>query len=96
VEWGWWRNGSETFDFPFIAVQDKDGAFTTALGFEAAEWASCNGGDDRACFHLFPLFGDLKPGESRKVEGCFYLLPGTPENALDQFKKDFPEAGKGK
>ena len=91
VEWGWWVNGPESFDVPLIAVQSKDGAFTTALGFEAAEWASCNGGDDRACFHLFPLFGDLQPGESREVRGCFYLMPGTPEDALNLFRTDFPE-----
>lgn len=89
VEWGWWVNGPETFDVPLIAVQSKDGAFTTALGFESAEWASCNGGDDRACFHLFPLFGDLQPGESREVRGCFYLMRGTPEDVLKTFMTDF-------
>lgn len=89
VEWGWWVNGPESFDVPLIAVQSKDGAFTTALGFEAAEWASCNGGDDRACFHLFPLFGDLQPGESSEVRGCFYLMRGTPENVLKAFRTDF-------
>ena len=88
VKWAWWNDGPETFDFPFIAVQSTDGKFTTALGFEEAEWASCNGGDDRACFHLFPLFGDLEPGESATVDGGFYLMCGTPEDALRQFKKD--------
>lgn len=92
VEWAWWRNGPETFDLPFIAVQSRDGGFTAALGFEAAEWASCNGGDDRACFHLFPLFGDLKPGQSGTVEGYFYLMPGTSEEALARFTKDMPAA----
>lgn len=90
VIWGWWRNGAETFDFPLIAVESADGKFTAALGFEAAEWASCNGGDDRACFHLFPLFGDLKPGESATVEGGFYLMPGNADAALERFKQDFP------
>lgn len=92
VAWGWWKNGKETFDVPFIAVQSRDGHFTAALGFEAAEWASCNGGDERACFHLFPSFGDLKPGQSRTVEGYFYLMPGTPEEAMERFTKDVPSA----
>lgn len=92
VIWGWWKNGKETFDLPFIAVQSRDDRFTAALGFEAAEWASCNGGDDRACFHLFPLFGDLKPGQSKTVEGYFYLISGTPEEALARFAKDMPAA----
>jgi len=90
IEWEWWDNGPETFDFPFIAVQSIDGEFTTALGFEAAEWASINAGDRNACYHLFPFFGDLEPGESSTVRGCFYLIPGTPEDALKQFKEDYP------
>ena len=91
IDWEWWINGPETFDYPFIAVQSNDGKFTTALGFEAAEWASCNAGDERACYHLFPLFGDLEPGQSATIRGFFYLTPGTPEDALSQFKKDYPE-----
>ncbi len=90
VEWAWWNNGPETFDLPLIAVESRDGRFTAALGFEAAEWASCNGGDDRACFHLFPFFGELQPGASATVEGCFYLLHGTADDALQRFKTDFP------
>jgi hypothetical protein len=90
IEWEWWINGPETFDYPFIAVQSEDGTFTTALGFEAAEWASINAGDRNACYHLFPFFGDLKPGKSATVRGCFYLTPGTPEDVLKQFKKDYP------
>ena len=91
LKWEWWINGPETFDYPFIAVQSKDGKFTTALGFESSEWASCNAGDERACFHLFPHFGDLEPGESSTVRGFFYLIEGAPEDALSQFKQDFPD-----
>lgn len=94
IKWGWWNDGPERFDVPFIAVQSRDGQFTAALGFESADWASCNGGDDRACFHLFPLFGDLGPGQSRTVNGCFYLMRGTPEDAIRLFKNDFPGACK--
>jgi hypothetical protein len=95
IEWEWWINGPETFDHPFIAVQSKDGKFTTALGFEAADWASINAGDERACFHLFPFFGDLEAGESSTVEGCFYLMPGTPDDVMRRFREDFPDAEDG-
>ena len=95
IEWEWWINGPETFDYPFIAVQSKDGKFTTALGFEAADWASINAGDDRACFHLFPFFGDLEAGENATVEGCFYLMPGTPDDVMRRFREDFPDAEDG-
>jgi hypothetical protein len=91
IEWAWWKNGKETFDVPLIAVASKDGQFTAALGFRDGVWASCNTGDDRACFHLFPHFGTLKPGESATVEGRFYLLPGGPDAALTQFRKGFGE-----
>lgn len=94
VRWGWWNNGPETFDLPLIAVANRDGAFTAALGFEDGVWASCNGGDDRACFHLFPHFGDLGVGESATVAGCFYLVQGTPETARTLFMRDFPEAAR--
>ena len=92
IKWEWWENGAETFDFPFIAVQSNDGKFTTALGFEAAEWASINAGDEKACYQLFPFFGDLEPGKSATVRGRFYMTPGTPEDALKQFKEDYPGA----
>lgn len=89
IEWAWWKNGKETFDVPLIAVVSKDGRFTAALGFRDGVWASTNTGDDRACFHLFPHFGTLKPGQSATVDGRFYLLPGGPDVALAQFRRDF-------
>jgi len=91
ITWEWWTNGPETFDYPFIAVESKDGKFTTALGFEAAEWACINAGDRNACYHLFPFFGDIEPGGSSTVRGSFYMLPGTPDDALRQFQEDFPD-----
>ena len=90
ITWAWWRNGEETFDVPLIAVASNDGRFTAAIGFPDGVWASCNSGDERACFHLFPQFGTLRPGESATVEGRFYLLPGGPDAALAQFRQDFP------
>ena len=91
LQWEWWINGPETYDYPFIAVQSKDAAFTTALGFEDGNWASINSGDERACYHLFPAFGDIEPGKSSTVRGIFYMMPGTSEDALKQFRKDYPD-----
>jgi hypothetical protein len=90
TNWAWWKNGKETFDVPLIAVASKDGQFTVGLGFQDGIWASSNTGDDRACFHLFPNFGTLKPGESATVEGRFYFLQGGPDAVLAQFRRDFP------
>ena len=80
IRWAWWVNAQQTFDTPLIAVASKDGRHTAGLWFEQAVWASCNVGDDRACFHLFPLFGSIAPGESASVRGGFYLLAGTPDD----------------
>lgn len=92
VEWGWWRNTPETFDLPLVALESKAADRVAALGFERAAWASCNGGDNRACFHLFPEFGDLAPGQSGTVRGAFYLLPGGADHARAAFLADFPGA----
>jgi hypothetical protein len=68
-----------TFDEPLIALASRDGQWTAGLWFERAAWASANAGDDRACFHLFPLFGRIEPGASATVRGAFHLRRGSPE-----------------
>ncbi len=78
IQWAWWVNSKRTFDTPLIAVASRDGRFTTALWFESAIWASCNVGDERACFHLFPFFGRLLPGQSATVKGKLALAAATP------------------
>jgi hypothetical protein len=91
VHWGWWVNGSETFNLPLIALTSRDRRHTVALAFNQAIWASSNVGDERACFHLFPWFGRIEPGKSVTVEGRLYILEGGPQAAFDRFQKDFPE-----
>jgi len=89
INWAWWINGSETFNLPLITLTSRDGHHTVALAFEQAIWASANVGDERACFHLFPWFGRIEPGESVSVNGRFYILEGGPKEAIDRFQKDF-------
>jgi hypothetical protein len=89
VKWGWWVNSPERFDPPLIALTSRDGKKTVALAFERAIWASSNTGDDRACFHLFPWFGRIEPGQSVTVRGQLYVLRGGPQDALMKFRKDF-------
>jgi hypothetical protein len=79
IEWAWWVNSTNTFDEPLIAVASHDGLWTAGLWFERAAWASTNTGDDRACFHLFPLFGRIEPGASATIRGAFFFLRGSPE-----------------
>jgi hypothetical protein len=79
IEWAWWINSTNTFDEPLIALASQDGQWTAGLWFERAAWASSNTGDDRACFHLFPLFGRIERGASATVHGAFWLLRRGPE-----------------
>jgi hypothetical protein len=91
THWAWWVNSPETFDMPLIALRSRDGRTTVALAFEQAVWASSNTGDDRACFHLFPWFGRMEPGQRVTVHGRLYVLRGGPQEAFRRFKKDFPK-----
>jgi len=79
IQWAWWVNLTNTFDEPLMALASRDGQWTAGLWFERAVWASSNAGDDRACFHLFPLFGRIEPGASATVRGAFHLQRGSPE-----------------
>lgn len=92
VKWGWWVNSPERFDLPLIALTSRDGKKTIALAFERAIWASSNTGDDRACFHLFPWFGRIEPGQSVTVRGRLYVLKGGPQEAMKRFRNDFPKS----
>lgn len=91
VNWAWWKNDSATFDLPLIALSSLDGRFVLAYGFDSAIWSSSNIGDPRACFHMFPYFGDLGPGASRTVRGRLYFFEGTPDQARARFINDFPD-----
>ncbi len=90
THWGWWVNGSETFDLPIVALTSRDRSHTVALAFEQAAWASANVGDDRACFHLFPWFGRIEPGAAVTVRGHLYVLEGGPDAAFERFERDYP------
>ena len=95
-EWAWWNNDPATFDLPFIALTSRDSKFVLAYGFESSIWSSANVGDDRACFHLFPFFGDIGPGRESESRGLLYLFQGTPDGAKDRFLTDITGVGKDK
>ncbi len=92
IQWAWWVNSTNTFDEPLIALASHDGQWTAALWFKRAAWASANVGDDRACFHLFPLFGRIEPGGSATVKGDFWLVRGRPEDLRRRIHQSPPAA----
>ena len=92
INWAWWNNTPECFDEPIIVVESNERDAYIALGFERAIWASSNVGDNRACFHLFPSFGCIKPGCSSTTAGALYLGRGTAESVRMRFLQEFPNA----
>lgn len=75
-EWAWWQNATERFTKPFIALESRDQRHALLHSFDDARWASANVGEKKACFHLFPYFGDLSPGETKTVKGALFLAQG--------------------
>ena len=75
IKWAWWRNGEETFDVPLLLSPVKTAGLPPRLGFPEGVRVTGNTGDERACFHLFPQFGTLRPDE-RDARGSFLLPHG--------------------
>lgn len=44
------------------------------------------------CIHSSPTFGDIGPGEEKKVKARLYFGKGTLEDFLKRYFSDFPEA----
>ena len=89
INWAWWINSKRTFDEPILVMSSIDNRHVLTLAFEKAIWASCNTGDERACVHLFPYFGEIKPNQKITVGGRLYLMLGTPDTAYKRVRKDF-------
>ena len=48
-------------------------------------------GDDRACFHLFPSFGRIEPGQSATVHGRFYVSRGSLAKLQKRVARDLAD-----
>ncbi|MEQ8846770.1 hypothetical protein [Botrimarina sp.] len=88
VAWAWWVNSSAVFDESLIVLEASHASGSLGIWFEEAVWASVNAGDERACVHLFPSFGDLAPGERGVVHGRLLIselgVDATRRWLLDQ------------
>ena len=70
-----------------MLVENRPKTHVIGLKFEQAIWASSNVGDERACFHLFPYFGDIAAGDSQTIVGELFLIEGDRESAYSRFGK---------
>ncbi len=84
IDWNWWVNDSLAFDEPVLALFSKDKQRVLVMAFERSDWASSNVGDGRACVHLFPSLGRIKPGESAAVRGRIHVALGDAQAAKQQ------------
>lgn len=50
---------------------------------------SSQGHNPRKCMHLSIRVGPLKVGESKTIQGKLYLFPGTKEDCVSRFRRDF-------
>ena len=66
----------------------KDGDYVVGLWWQGGQQVWGNAHRATLCIHSDPTFQDIVPGESQIREGRLYLMRGTPEDALERFKRD--------
>jgi hypothetical protein len=72
-------------DYGFIGVQSSDKKHTLATWWQDSESVWGNLHPSTMCIHADPVYGDLKPGETKTRKGKMYLMPGTPQDALNRY-----------
>ena len=74
---------------PLVIVQSSDRRHVAALAFERA-YTIYGDPVGNKCFHADPYFGPLTTaGEERRIKGRLYVMRGTPQDALDRYRRDF-------
>lgn len=73
-----------------LVRESEDGRWVTGVAWE--DFLSVQGHNPWSCLHACVRLGALQPGESRTIRGRLYLFPGTKEDCLARFEKDFPPA----
>jgi len=72
---------------PWIASTDATGQWTVAIFWDRAAELFHNGDRPNRCIHSDPAFGTLAPGQSVTRRGMILLLRGTPQEALELFRR---------
>lgn len=71
-----------------ILIRDSnDRKWVAAVAWEDS--LSSQGHNPWRCMHLSVRVGPLKRGESRTLRGRIFLFPGTKEECLERFRKEF-------
>lgn len=75
-----------------IVRESNDRRWVTGIAWE--RFLSAQGHNPWECMHLSVRVGPLARGETRRVRGRIYLLPGDKEDLLERYRRDFAGADK--
>jgi hypothetical protein len=91
---GWWENAKDhKYKEDVIAIVSRDGQYVVGMAFEESFWVSTRLRGGKSCFHLFPYFGDLGPGDSKTIKGKYYVLKGNEDDLYERYLHDFVHNG---
>ncbi|MBK9170375.1 MAG: hypothetical protein IPM24_23335 [Bryobacterales bacterium] len=68
--------------------ESADRTWVTGIGWE--DFTSVQGHNPWSCLHASIRVGPLKPGESKTIRGRLFLFPGSRDECLTRFEKEFP------
>jgi hypothetical protein len=82
-----WPASKQDATAGLIIRESNDGRWVTGIAWE--RFLSAQGHNPWECMHLSIHVGPLKEGETRKVRGRIYLLPGDKQTLLDRYLQNF-------
>ncbi len=83
-----WPTAGDDAVAGLLVRESEDGRWVTGVAWE--DFLSVQGHNPWYCLHTCVRIGALRPGESRTLRGRLYLFPGTKEECLAKFERDFP------
>lgn len=82
-----WPTSSRDAHTGLLVRESDDKKWTMGIAWES--FISAQGHNPWKCMHLSVRVGPLKKGEKKTIRGRIYLLKGSKEDCLKQFRKDF-------
>jgi hypothetical protein len=84
-----WPTSARDAHAGLLVRESEDEKWTMGIAWES--FISAQGHNPWKCMHLSIRVGPLKKGEKKTIRGRIYLLKGSKEDCLKQFRKDFSE-----
>ena len=77
---------------PFMAIVSKDGQMTMGAAVAHKDAAFLWNNTGYSCIHAAYSFGDVAPGEKKRVQGRLYFIRGGLRQLYQRYKKDFSDS----